>query len=302
MKIEPQSKYEYLALSEKDLLWDSYITGIGSGIIPGNCDYPPGGHPELYNFTWEKGRVLPEYHIVMISQGSGYFDSMETGLIEFRAPAAFLLLPGTWHRYKPESQTGWTEHWVSLNGEYLFRLARRNVFSATEPFFENCQLDELIQIHNKMWDHLQKSSLSNSPILTTMGLELLAHIIESRKAANQPIDPSHSEQHVTDPLVAQALHEIWSHSHRNISVEQIVKQLPVTRRTLERKFNEQRGHCIGKELLLCRLARAKHMLTATSLPIEHIALASGFSGADRLGKTLRQFENMTPSQYRKKNR
>ncbi len=298
MTLEPKNNYEYLAISENDLLWDLYITGIGTDIIPPNAAYPPDGHPGIYSFSWQKGRVLPEYQLLVISQGSGMFESIETGEIHFDAPAAIILLPGIWHRYRPHTATGWTEHWLSLNGEFLYRLSRRNVISAAEAFYPDCNVQKIMEIHNNIWQQLQNSPQKNTPVLTAYGMEALAHTVQSKSPDNTT--PLH-DTHATDPVVAQALHIIWSHSHRNISVNEIVNQLPVTRRTLERKFNEHLGHCIGRELLICRLTRAKHMLSSTSLPIEHIALATGFSGADRLGKTLRQLENTTPSQYRKKN-
>ena len=300
MQNSTNNYYEYLAIDEKDILWDLYITGIGYCRIPPNSPYPPQGHPGIYNFTWQKGRILPEYQIVIVSEGKGSFQTMETGMIEFTAPAVFILYPGIWHRYCPSPETGWTEHWISLNGEFLYRLARRDIISPEEAFKQECNINELTNIHHKIWDHLHNTINENSPVLTAYGLEIVANIVESTKRHSKAIENKHPDIHATDPIVAQALHIIWSHSHRNISVEEIVKQLPVTRRTLERKFNEYRGHCIGRELLLCRLARAKHMLANTSLPIEHIALATGFSGADRLGKTIRQFENTTPSDYRKR--
>ena len=108
------------------------------------------------------------------------------------------------------------------------------------------------------------------------------------------------EIQTTDPMVAKALQIIWDHSHREISVQEIVSQLPVTRRTLERKFNLELGHCIGKEIIMCRLTRAKHMLVNTSLPVEHIALATGFSGSERLAKVFKQYENITPGKFRKR--
>jgi len=102
-----------------------------------------------------------------------------------------------------------------------------------------------------------------------------------------------------DAAVAQAVKIIWNHGYRNFTVGELVQRLPITRRTLERRFQQVLGYSIGKELERCRLARAKHLLRHTSLPVSHIALAVGFSGADRLAKAFRRREKMTPRQYRK---
>jgi AraC-like DNA-binding protein len=294
-----ENKHIYLPITEKELSWDLYITGIGLASIPSNAAYPPQGHPDIYDFSWKSGRVLPEYQILFISQGSGTFESSEIGQIKITAPAVVLLLPGVWHRYKPQKDTGWKEHWLSMNGEYLFRLAKRGLLSANEPVFSVCNPLKILDAHNRMWDYLQTHPDSNTHILAAYAMEILALTLENSRQQTPDSPAQFQQEHITDKEVAQALHIIWSHSHRNISVNEIVDQLPVTRRTLERKFNVLRGHCIGREITLCRLTRAKHMLKNTSLPIEHIALASGFSGSDRLGKVFRQYENSTPGQYRK---
>jgi hypothetical protein len=50
---------------------------------------------------------------------------------------------------------------------------------------------------------------------------------------------------------------------------------------------------------VCAVARAKHLLANTKLPIEHVALAVGFTDAVHIGKTFQGWERTTPSAYRK---
>ena len=38
-----------------------------------------------------------------------------------------VLFPGVWHRYRPDANTGWTERWISFNGEIIQRLRRLNL-------------------------------------------------------------------------------------------------------------------------------------------------------------------------------
>ncbi len=81
-------------------------------------------------------------------------------------------------------------------------------------------------------------------------------------------------------------------------MDDLTKVLPVTRRTLERKFEKSIGYSIGTEITRYRLERAKHLLANTTLPIKHIALAVGFSGTDWMGKVFNRELGMTPGQYR----
>ena len=61
------------------------------------------------------------------------FESSEVGQVTIEAPTALLLFPGIWHRYKPDFSVGWEEDWISVNGEYLYRLSKRGIISANKP-------------------------------------------------------------------------------------------------------------------------------------------------------------------------
>ena len=85
-----------------------------------------------------------------------------------------------------------------------------------------------------------------------------------------------------------------------MNVDSLTKQLPITRRSLERRFLAAVGHGIHEEILRCRLERAKRLLVATDLSLKEVASAAGFSSADNLGRTFRRTEGTTPQEYRKK--
>ena len=101
---EKDNSFVYLPISEENLLWDLYITGVGFAHICPGRSYPPKGHPEVYDFKWKTGRVLPEYQIIYILQGRGVFESVYTGTIYAPSPAS------------PSSQTKCT---LSGGGETL---------------------------------------------------------------------------------------------------------------------------------------------------------------------------------------
>ena len=93
--------FTYLPISENNMRWDLYLTGVGLATVQANEEYPPKGHPEMYNFKWETGRVLPEYQILLIAEGQGTFESAKTGEITVNTGNIILLFPGIWHRYRP---------------------------------------------------------------------------------------------------------------------------------------------------------------------------------------------------------
>jgi len=80
------------------------------------------------------------------------------------------------------------------------------------------------------------------------------------------------------------------------------RQLPITRRSLERRFRAAVGHGIHDEIVRCRLERARRLLVGTELSLKEVAAAAGFISADNLGRTFRRAEGTTPFGYRQRHR
>jgi transcriptional regulator GlxA family with amidase domain len=104
--------------------------------------------------------------------------------------------------------------------------------------------------------------------------------------------------HVDDPVVQKALEIIWSHSTPPLSVGDIARQLPVTRRTLDRRFVEATGHSVLEEINACRLSRAKRLLMETDLPVKSVAHLAGFTSTERMRVLFVEREGMSPTVYR----
>jgi transcriptional regulator GlxA family with amidase domain len=104
--------------------------------------------------------------------------------------------------------------------------------------------------------------------------------------------------HVDDPVVQKALEIIWSHSTPPLSVGDIARQLPVTRRTLDRRFVEATGHSVLEEINTCRLSRAKRLLVETDLPVKSVAHLAGFTSTERMRVLFVEREGMSPTVYR----
>ena len=116
------SFFHYLPVNEETMSWGIYVTGAGRAVIRPGEKYPPSGHPTLYQFDWSRGRTLPEFQLVLITDGAGEFESEATGHVQFEGVALFIVFPGVWHRFRPSPELGWSERWLSFNGEMLDQL------------------------------------------------------------------------------------------------------------------------------------------------------------------------------------
>jgi len=295
--------FTYLPISENNMRWDLYLTGVGVATVQAGDVYPPKGHPGVYNFRWESGRVLPEYQILLIAEGQGTFESAKTEEQTVNPGTLILLFPGLWHRYRPEPNSGWKEYWLSWNGEQLYRLMKKGILDANRPVLPIESPEQVCIAFERILNHVRAHPAENSNVLSAYAMEILTLAMDNvqtppiPKDTALPVEYAHS---VDDPVVFKAMQIIWNHSYRDFRVDDIVEWLPVSRRTLERKFLQALNRPIRFEITRCRLERAKHLLANTSLPIKHIAFSVGFSSMDRMGKVFRREMELTPSQYRKK--
>ncbi|MBI1338349.1 MAG: helix-turn-helix domain-containing protein [Phycisphaera sp.] len=81
----------------------------------------------------------------------------------------------------------------------------------------------------------------------------------------------------SDPRVVKALRFMWEHVSDNLSVDQIVDHVGVSRSTLEKAFKKDLGRGINTEYQRRRLEKARELIATTRLPIADIAEAMNYS-------------------------
>lgn len=76
----------------------------------------------------------------------------------------------------------------------------------------------------------------------------------------------------------------------------------VTRRTLERRFENHAGRSVSAEIRRLRLNKAKRLLTESELMIKEIATESGFRDPIRMHEVFMREVGLSPSSFRKQQR
>lgn len=104
---------------------------------------------------------------------------------------------------------------------------------------------------------------------------------------------------IDDPSVVRALRYIRTHAHHGIVVEDILREVPISRRSLEIQFRSYLGRSPAEEIRRVRLERGRHLLGRRELSVTEIALACGFSNATRFGVAFRKSFGTTPRAFRK---
>jgi LacI family transcriptional regulator len=107
---------------------------------------------------------------------------------------------------------------------------------------------------------------------------------------------------VGDPAVVKALSFVREHSTQPLRVEDMAQHAGVSRRVLERRFDELLQRTPADEIRRIRMARARSLLTETDLPMDQVAEMAGFTSQAYLSDSFRRQSGVTPVQYRKQNR
>lgn len=292
--------FRYVPVRPRDVQWGLYVTGAGHTSIGPGEPYPPQSHPELYQFGWEVGRTLPEYQVIYITRGQGIFDSSPTGIQEVPAGTILVIFPGVWHRYRPCPEVGWDEWWVSFNGDVMDRLVAHKFFSPDQAVLQTGVQETILDPFQCLLTRLQEELTGFSHRMAADVLGILAAAAGTAACEHADLIAQGPEEVrvVRDRMVAEAMRLIWQQSHHPMTVDHLARQLPITRRSLERRFLAAVGHGIHDEIVRCRLERAKRLLLNTALSLKEVAAAAGFSGSDAMGRVFRRIERMTPLQYR----
>lgn len=103
----------------------------------------------------------------------------------------------------------------------------------------------------------------------------------------------------TDKQIATALKFIHQNVENNINVEDVLKEVSVSRRVLEKRFFEVTGSAIYKYICNLRIQKFSKRLIESEKSIYDIAIELGFNDNKNLSRLFRQIHGCTPLQYRK---
>lgn len=105
-------------------------------------------------------------------------------------------------------------------------------------------------------------------------------------------------RYTSDPLVTRGIRLMEENLAHPFSTEALCREMNVSRRTLERRFQEALGRSPGQERQTLRLNRAKILLHNTRDPMSRIAEQCGYSNQQRFTEAFRRKVGATPTQYR----
>ncbi len=287
----PQEYFRYLPVSDRDVQWDLYVTGVGSSGVPSGSNYPRSIHPDLYQFVGQRGRVLPEFQILYITRGRGRFESKPSGKRDIVAGNVLLLFPGVWHRYRPSSQTGWDEYWVSYNGDYARRLVERGFISPEDPVLNTGMDDTILRPYLTLIDRVRLEPPGYQQLIAANTMEILAAALAAVQISR------------TGGRAAAAIREakilLAQSTEQIVDMEQLAAQLHMSYAHFRRVFKQQTGLSPYQYHLQLRIHRAREMLHGTTLTVRQVASRLNFPNPYHFSKIFKNKTGMSPGQWRR---
>lgn len=107
---------------------------------------------------------------------------------------------------------------------------------------------------------------------------------------------------IRDPKLNKVIEYVQEHAFETISMEEILKVVPIARRSLEQRFQQAFGRSIFDEIRRIRINKARTLLVDTDLPMQNIAEACGYATYNYLSQIFKKTTGSNLRDYRKKHR
>ena len=287
------NEFKYLTISDEDSNWGLFLNVAGTAEVLPNVNYPSPNHPSEYFFNWEKGRILNEFQINFITEGTGILEN-KFGTFVLKQGSIFITFPGIWHRYKPNPKTGWTETYIGFDGEMARKLISIPQFSPQDPVFNLGIKEEFLDSFLKIFDLVEKEQPGYQQIASGMVIKLLGYIISFEKQkgfSGKPIAK----------IIEAIRFEMRQNTSEEIDLSAVAEKHNVSYSFFRKMFKKYTGVSPGQYHLQLRITRAKELLVSTDKSIKEISYELGFQSIFYFSNIFKKKEGVTPSFFRNKN-
>jgi len=282
---------KYLTPGKEDKNWGLYLNVAGTVVTKPNTEYPQKDHPASYYFTWEKGRILQEYQINYISEGSGILETT-SGKYPLKSGTLFIIRPGIKHRYRPLKKTGWHENYIGFNGKFADHLLSGEWFNPSAPVIYCGYKEELIDTYMKIFDLVREEKPGYQQIVSGLVIKLLGYIVSAEK-----------QKEFKGKDVSKFIEEVRFRMREEINQTLDLKKMAHDHligysyfRKMFKKYTGVAPHQYNLEL---KIMRAKELLLSTNKSIKEISFDLGFQSIYYFSRLFKNKTGISPSEFRR---
>lgn len=282
---------KYITASPLDKEWGLYLTVVGYAQIQPSLVYPPRMHPSGYFFTWEKGRVLQEYQINYITEGSGIFETAD-GQFPVVPGSMLILRPGMWHRYKPDPNTGWNEHYIGFNGDSCAQLFREGFFQSSKPVMYVGFQENLLKLFFEIIQLVKDEKTGHQQVCaanTILMLSKILSVVRNQEFAGKSIERK----------IRKACLYFRDNLNTNVNIEKLASEMNVGYSYFRQMFRKYTGISPTQYHLSLRIQKAKDLLVSTDYSFKEIAIDLGFESYFYFSRIFKDKTGKSPMEFRK---
>ena len=226
-----------------------------------------------------------------ITEGSGFFAADGFPRMRIRPGVVFVLFPGVWHRYAPDAETGWVEHWVELRGRAVEQALKSGYLSPTRPLLRAIHRQDVTHAFERLHAVATGQKPGDADVLATLGLHLLALAGHAEEGADEERTALHAAIQRAQRLISERCHE-------PLRIEALAHELGVPYGTFRRSFRTATGLGPKQYHLAARLQRAQDLLANTGMSIKEVANLLHFDSPFHLTRQFRERIGLSPSAWR----
>jgi AraC-like DNA-binding protein len=283
----------YLLSNDQDSRWGLTVSTVGyQHIAPGEA-YPPKGHPQEYSFQAGRGRVLEEYQFVYISSGHGIFESRSFGQAAVSEGDMFLLFPGEWHSYHPDTASGWDEYWIGFKGLNIDNRVSNAFFLPREPIFHVGLNEDIVHLYRNAITIAQEQGIGFQQMLGGVANMLQGYAFALNRHNTFEDSESAAAIHKAKIIMTEKFSQ-------KIGPTDVADAINMGYSKFRRIFKEYTGYAPLQYLQELRLQRSKQLLVGTDLSLTEIADRVGYDNADYFSAAFKKKNHITPANFRKK--
>ena len=281
---------KYLTISEDDKKRGFYIETAGKTKTQPNESYPPKEHPTTYYFKWEEGRVLPNYQIIYITEGSGIFEN-EYGVINIKEGSFIILFPGEWHRYKPNGSTGWSANYIGFNGDIAKHFIDVSGINKNNPVVDAGLKKNFIECFNKILDLVKSEYLGYQFIATGSLLRLIGLLSSSIQQAD-----------LSNDRISEAIEKIRftirENINKDLNMPELAEEFNLSYSYFRKMFKKYTGVSPKQYHLQLKVIKAKELLITTDKSVKEICFDLGFQSTSYFSRIFKQKQGVAPINYK----
>jgi AraC-like DNA-binding protein len=282
----------YLTAPDAVRRFGSWCVTAGEARTPAGTRYPPAElqHPSPYRAVSETGRVLDELQLVYIADGSGQFEDANGRPRRVEPGSCLFLMPGVWHRYRPDADTGWHEYWVGVRGDPVLRAARALGLDGRGALIRASGNDRLVEVYRELLDLAAVHDTASHIAMVGKVLELLALVARGRRGDRR-------SQNGSDP-VDSAIRVMRACVRDRLDLTQLIRETGLPEASFRRSFRRRTGSSPYRYFMTLKVNAVKTELARTEQPLKAIAAQLGFTDQYHLSRVFKDYTGVSPSRWR----